>query len=184
MNDLEREKKRGLSLWYLKDMPLKRLKLRGRHQTPGFGLAAQLFACLSEVILERLGPEAGEDLIREAVQRFGRRRGERIAARVKEAGLPLSFKNWLIHTDIAGSNFPVRPRCRQGALIADVGGCSFITAAKEWGMEGYAALYCKYADHAILGGYNPDINLDLTTRHITGEDHCRFCYSMESRGTP
>ncbi len=179
MSDLQREKEKGMSVWYLKDVLPMRKIIRDKFQTPGFGLAAQLFSVMAKLIIEKLGPEEGEALIKEAVETFGRERGKRIAENVKAQGKDLSFKNWLIYTDVDGGNFPVQPRIDQGDLVADVGACSFITAADKWGLRDYAKLYCKYADYAILEGYNPDVLLKLDTRHDSGQDHCCFRYVMK-----
>ncbi len=179
MDDLQREKRVGLSLWYLKDVLLKRRLLGRKSRVPGFGLGALLFATLSKVIVERLGREKGEEIIKEAVQRFGRERGRRIAKKVALGGKPLSLKNWLIYTDIDAENFPVKPYLDNGDLVAPVRECSFNTTAKAWGLEEFSSIYCKYADHAILEGYNPDVKLILEDRHVTGRDHCLFRYVMK-----
>lgn len=179
MNDLDRERKQGMSIWYLKDVLPKRWRIGKRYHTPGFGLAAQLFATMSRLIIQRLGREEGEALIKEAVESFGRERGKRIAQKVSALGKPLSFKNWLIYTDIDGGNFPVKPYIENHDLLAPVKACSFIKAAAEWGLEDYACIYCKYADYAILEGYNPAIKLILEQRHKTGKDHCLFRYIMK-----
>jgi len=165
MNDLQREKKKGFSIWYLKDVPLIRKVIGKKYHTPGFGLAAQLFATMCKFIIKKLGPEEGEGLIKEAVEHFGKERGKRIARKVTSLGKPLSFKNWLIYTDIDGSNFPVKPYIDNNDLLAPVTECSFHKAASEWGLEKYSSLYCKYVDYAILDGYNPDIKLVLEHRH-------------------
>jgi len=179
MDDLQREKRRGLSVWYLKDVLFKRRFLGRESRVPGFGLGAVLFATISKVLVERLGRERGEELIKEAVQRFGRERGRRIAKKVSSLGKPLSLKNWLIYTDIDAENFPVRPYIDNNDLVAPVRECAFNRAAKAWGLEEFSSLYCKYADYAILEGYNPDVKLLLEDRHGTGKDHCLFRYVMK-----
>ncbi|MBI5503407.1 MAG: L-2-amino-thiazoline-4-carboxylic acid hydrolase [Deltaproteobacteria bacterium] len=179
MDDLQREKRSGLSRWYLKDVLLKRRVLGRESRVPGFGLAAVLFATLGKILIERLGRDKGEELIKEAVQRFGRERGRRIARKVASLGKPLSFKNWLIYTDIDAGNFAASPRIDNGDLVAPVTRCAFNSAAEAWGLEEFSSLYCKYADHAILEGYNPDIKLILEDRHVTGRDHCLFRYVMK-----
>lgn len=178
MDDLTREKTKGLSLWYLKDVLWRRRMVGDTYQTPGFGLAGQLFAVMSSQVLEKLGPEEGEALIRQVVERFGFERGRHIAAVVKAQGKPLSFKNWLIYTDIAGSNFAALPTIDNHDLVAKVQHCTFMDAAEKWGLKEQAARYCKYADYAILAGYNPDVKLELHTRHETGKDYCLFRYRM------
>ena len=132
-------------------------------------------------VMERLGPEQGEAVVKQAVQAFGMERGKSIARVVAAQGKPLSFKNWLIYSDIASDNFGFLPHVTKTDLVVKVRNCTFISAAQKWGMGDYGALYCKYADHAILKGYNPDILLKLETRHETGKDHCVFRYIMNQK---
>ncbi len=179
MDELRREKTKGLSLPYLLKAALMRLIYGKKFHTPGFGLAAQLFASTAREVLKELGPEKGEALLKRAVESFGRERGRRIAATVTGKEKPLSLRNWIIHTDIDPSNFPAKPDFPDGDLRAKVKDCAFIRAAERWGMKEYAAIYCKYADYAILDGYNPDVKLVLKTRHETGEDHCVFRYILK-----
>jgi hypothetical protein len=179
MNELEREKKKGLSFPYLLKVVFMRLAAGKKYQTPGFGLAGQLFATVAKEVINRLGPQEGEKLLRAAVEEFGRERGGRIAATVKGRGKPLSLRNWLIHTDISPDNFEAKPSFPGGDLVACVGNCTFMKAASQWGLAEYAKIYCKYADYAILGGYNPDVTLLLEDRHGTGRDFCRFQYIMK-----
>ena len=98
---------------------------------------------------------------------------------MRDLGKPLSLRNWLIYTDISPVNFAARPAFPDGDLEACVGACTFIEAARKWGLVDYARLYCKYADYAILGGYNPDVTLVLKDRHSTGRDVCVFRYIMK-----
>ncbi|HPV97242.1 MAG TPA: L-2-amino-thiazoline-4-carboxylic acid hydrolase [Spirochaetota bacterium] len=179
MNELEREKSRGLSLSYLIKVLFMRLGLGKRHHTPGFGLAAQLFSVVAKHVLAELGPERGEELLKKAIEEFGNERGRRIAETVRSRGKPLSLRNWIIYTDIAPENFAARPSFPEGDLQAKVGNCNFFNAAERWGLGEYAKIYCKYADYAILNGYNPDVTLLLEQRQWSGRDHCIFRYVMK-----
>ncbi len=180
MDDIEMEKAEGFSWEYLGDVPQAKQEAGDRYQTPGFGLAAQLFASVAKSVMERLGPEEGAALLREAVDYFGEQRGRRIAERVKAEGRPLTFKNWLIHTDIdTNANFQNVPDIDGGDLVARVSDCTFFNAAEEWGLGEYARIYCEHADFAILRGYNPDIKLVLGTRQETGSGECVFRYVMK-----
>ena len=179
MNDLQREKKKGITFPYLAKGAFKRLLAGKRYQTPGFGLASQLFSTMAKHIIEKLGPEEGEALIKQAVESFGRERGRRIAKVVQSKGKPLSLANWLIHTDISPKNFAAKPSLPDGDLEAKVGNCTFYNAAEKWGLGEYAKLYCKYADYAILDGYNPDVKLLFEQRQKKGKDHCVFRYIMK-----
>ena len=179
MDDLSREKKHGFSYWYMKDVLLRRFLNGQRYHTPGFGLAGQLFAVTCRHVMEGLGPDEGEALIRKAVEEFGRERGSRIADTVRKLGKPLTIKNWLVYADIDGSNFEARPSIDNHDLLVEVHRCTFMEAAEQWGVRDHARYYCKYVDHAILAGYNPGIKLVLQSRHDTGKDHCLFRYIMK-----
>ena len=178
MDDLMREKSRGLSIWYLKDALPKRVFFGKKFHTPGFGHAARLFAIMAKNAIDKLGPDEGETLIKLAVEEFAFTRGQRIAEIVRSKGLPLTIKNWLIHSDISPKNFKVKAKTEDGALKAEVTDCVWNRAAEQWGLGEYSRLYCKYADYKILEGYNPDIELTLDDRFQTGADHCLFRYQM------
>jgi hypothetical protein len=182
MDDIAREKGQGFDFVYLGDVPQKKIEIGGQFQTAGFGLAAQLFCCCARRVIDKLGAEEGGAVIRGAVEDFGYERGRRIAARVKDLGLPLSFRNWLIYSDIDSSaNFEALPAIEDDDLIVRVNNCTFYNAARQWGLEGLAQLYCSYVDYKILEGYNPDIRLELKERQATGEDFCVFRYGMKER---
>lgn len=183
MNDLKREKAKGISLWHLKDVPVKRMFRGKKHRVPEFGHAARLFSIMAKHVIERLGPEAGEEVIRAAIEEFAFRRGQDIARNVRDQGLPLSLKNWIIHSDIDPQNFKIEIDFPEGDLRAKVGRCTWHQAAAEWGLTEYAKLYCKYADYKILEGYNPEVRLTLEDRHQTGRDHCLFQYRMKDRSS-
>jgi hypothetical protein len=179
MDDLKREKEKGFDFEYLSDVLDKKKEVGDKYQTPGFGLAAQLFSCVAKYVIEKLGPEEGEALLKKAIEHFGEERGKRIADRVKAEGKPLTFKNWLIYTDIDSINFRPTVNVENCDFITKVKHCTFFNAVKEWGLEEYAKYYCKYVDYKILEGYNPDIKLILDERHTTGKSRCIFRYIMK-----
>lgn len=180
MNDSDREKNVGFDFEYLMDIPREKETVGDKYQTPGFGIGGQLFATVAKSVLETLGNENGEKLLREAVENFGRERGKRIAERVKAAGKPLTFKNWLIYTDIdTNRNFLAEPSIEDGDLVAKVSHCTFYKSAAQWGLGKYVKIYCKYVDYAILDGYNPDIKLILKHRESSEQDFCTFRYIMK-----
>lgn len=180
MEDRRWEREKGLDYGYLADVPEKREQVGDEFQTPGFGIAAQLFSSVAKFVIEKLGPEEGRALLEEAVKYFGNQRGKRIAERVRAQGLPVTFKNWLIHSDIDGrANFHTHTDIDRGDLVVKVEGCTFCAAAEEWGLDEYAAIYCAVNDPAILAGYSPDVKLILKERQATGEDFCLFRYVVK-----
>ncbi len=179
MDDLEREKEIGLDFEYLSDVLEKKKDVGDKFLTPGFGLAAQLFSSVAKFVISNLGPDEGEALLKEAVEFFGKERGRRIAERVKAEGKPLTFKNWLIYTDIDSINFRPTPSVDSNDFVVKVKNCNFYNAAEEWGLGDYAKIYCKYVDYKILEGYNPDIKLILRERQGTGAKRCVFRYILK-----
>lgn len=179
MKEIVREKKKGFSLLYLVKAAIMRKLIGDKYQTPGFGLAGQLFASVAREVVRTLGPVEGEELLKRAVSSFGAERGKRIAGRVSALGKPLSLRNWIIYTDISPSNFPAKVEFPGGCLEAQVEKCAFMAAADQWGLREYASAYCRHADHAILEGYNPEVELTLKSRHDTGKNFCVFRYRMK-----
>lgn len=138
-----------------------------------------MFSSVAKFVIEELGVEKGEKLLKNAIGYFGEERGKKIANRIKSEGKPLTFKNWLIYTDIDSSNFRPIVGVENGDFIAKIKHCTFYNAAKEWGLEEYACIYCKYVDYKILDGYNPDVKLILNNLQTTGKNQCIFRYIMK-----
>jgi len=180
MDDLTREKERGFDPEYLNDVLDRKIKIGEQYQTPGFGLAAQLFSTVAKYIINKLGWEEGENLLKQAVEEFGLERGKRIAEKVKDENMTLTFKNWLIYTDIDSiKNFRPITSTPNGDFLVKAKHCTFYNAAEEWGLGEFAKIYCKYVDYKILEGYNPDIKLILEPRQFTGKNRCIFRYIMK-----
>jgi hypothetical protein len=180
MDDLKREKEVGLDMDYLEEVLDKKKEIGEKYQTPEFGLAAQLFSTVAKHVIKKLGDTEGEKLLKEAIEDFAFERGKRIAMKVREEGLPLTLKNWLIYSDIDSfTNFRPITSTPGGDFLAKVKHCTFYNAAEDWGLSDYAKIYCKYADYKILEGYNPDIELILKERQATNARRCVFRYIMK-----
>ena len=179
MDDLEREKQQGFDWDYMGDVLTQKAELGDKYQIAGFGLGAALFGFVAKAVIDELGPQKGEALLKKAVEEFGHARGRRIAQIVTDDGKPLTLKNWLIYSDIDSVNFDPHPDLQECDLVVKAGECTFWNASREFGVGEYSRIYCKYADYAILDGYNPDVNLILHDRHHLGQDHCTFRYIMK-----
>ena len=143
-------------------------------------MAAQLFSSVAKFVIERLGSEEGESLLKEAVEYFGKERGKKIAEKVKAEGKTLTFKNWLIYSDIDSiRNFRPNSSVDNGDFVVKTKNCTFYQAAKEWGLGEYSKIYCDNVDYKILEGYNPDIKLILKNRQATGKKRCVFRYVVK-----
>ncbi len=148
-----------------------------------FKLTGHIFGITAKALIEKLGEEKAEALLKEIVETFGEERGKRIAERVKAQGKPLTFKNFLIHTDMDSSNVTpeIQPSIVDGKLVLDIPCCAFNQGAQDAGFGEYAYYYCKYIDRAIIRGYNPDIRLEVSHNLTKGDDHCRLIYDTMER---
>jgi hypothetical protein len=176
MDELEIEKKQGISWDYLADIPAKRKEIGDKYQFNGWGLGAVQFSYLAKAVIEELGPEKGEVLIKKAVEEYGRARGRRIAEVVKGLGKPLSLKNFLIYADMDTQSFKSRADIVDNDLEIKWGKCDHWDTALEFGVGDYWKFSCKYLDDAIQEGYNPETKVIKETRHDSGKNHCMLRY--------
>jgi len=173
MDELEKEKEEGVSWDYMADVPIKKEEIGDKYQIPGWGLGAILFSWVAKTVIEELGQEKGEILLKKAIEEFGRARGKRIAAIVKGLGKPLTFKNFLIYNDMDPRNTNPQPvDIVDGDFIMKTGECVLWNTAGDFGLRDFSQFFCKYADDGVLEGYNPDIKLIKNYRYQTGKDHC------------
>ena len=180
MDDLEKERREGSSWDYLADVLPKKEEIGNKYQIPGWGLGATLFSFAAKAVIDELGPEKGEALLKKAIEEFGRARGRRIAAIVKGLGKPLTLKNWFIYNDMDPRNTNPQPiDIVDGDYLMKTGECVLWNTAREFGLSDFSQFFCKYNDYAVLEGYNPDIKLIKAYRYQTGKDHCVFRYIMK-----
>jgi len=175
MDELEKEKKEGLSWDYLADVLPKKEEIGSKYQIPSWGLGTSLFSSVAKAVIEELGPDKGEALLKKAIEEFDRARGRRIAGIVEGLGEPLTLKNWFIYGDMDPRNSNPQPiDIVNGDYLMKTGECVLWNTAGEFGLRDFSQFFCKYADEAVLEGYNPDIKLIKNYRYQTGKDHCLF----------
>ena len=177
MNEIQKEKSEGLSWDYLGEAMKERAELSGRTITSMPALMGQMFAVLAKTVIDEVGVEKGEAIIKKAVEDFGQTRGQRIAEKVKARGLALSFKNFLVHMDLdtSAANTSV-PNIEGKDLTLTINRCFIRDGACDLGLERYFHYYCKWIDRAILFGYNPDLTIEITKFLSGGDDACFFRY--------
>ena len=180
MDELEKEKKEGLSWEYLASVLTQQEEIGDKYKIPGWGLGATLFSFAAKAVIEELGPEKGEALLKKAIEEFGRERGKRIAGIVKGLGKPLTLKNWFIYNDMDPQNTNPQPiDIVNGDYLMKTGECVLFNTTREFSLSDFSQYFCKYDDQAVFEGYNPDIKLIKDYRYQTGKDHCVFRYVIK-----
>jgi hypothetical protein len=180
MSDIQKERTEGLTWEYLGEVLKKKAALEGAQLTPMPSLMGQMFAVFAKAVIDALGKEKGQTVIKDAVQTFGRTRGRRVAERVKAQGLELTFGNFLIYLDLDSSAaLDFTPSLEDGNMFLNITRCAFADGAKAFGLDEYFHYYCKWVDNAILEGYNPDLVLEIPQTLSGGADSCIFRYMIK-----
>jgi hypothetical protein len=146
---------------------------------------ALLFAWMSREVIQRAGAEKGEAVIRKAVRRYGKQRGGRMAMSAQADGQTPSMFNFLVYGEWEGR----RGESNRIILETDpdfhvwVKKCPWYDTWVEHDLLPYGRLYCLEVDHALIQGFNPDLNLELNATLSNDERDCDFIYH-EANLTP
>lgn len=136
---------------------------------------AVLYALFVKQILLH-DPERGEERVREATWRYGRERGERMAAEALKHGDPLTSAYYTIYGELPLSTGPSRSEsCIDGPrYTTSVYGCGWLDAWEKYGLKEYGARYCDVIDESVYTGFNPELKLSVESRLSRGDGVCRF----------
>jgi hypothetical protein len=180
MSDKERERAEGLTWEYLGEAMKKKAALEGKQLTPMPSLMGQMFAVFAKAVIDEVGTEKGEAIIKKAVVDFGHTRGKHIAEKVTALGLDLTFANFLTYMDLDSSAaLTFVPSIEDGNMTLSITRCAFDDGAKAIGLRDYFHYYCRWVDNAILEGYNPDLVLEISETLSGGADACIFRYLIK-----
>lgn len=142
---------------------------------------ALLYYHLTKAMIDTYGDSA-KDVIKKAIHNFGYDRGQRIAAKVRAAGLELTIENLDKFYDMPIDEgwAPQRAYEADGAKNSKTESCSWAEfwINMNWAEIGY--IYCS-VDPAIREGYNPNIVYHSTHNIFRGD---KFCSSVTAyKGT-
>lgn len=139
---------------------------------------ALLFAWLARAVVEGVGPEVGERVVRGAVRRYGRERGGRMAARAVADGHPRNLDSYVAYSEWRADPGSMeqafverRPRAR---LVVDR--CPWHSVWAEDDLLRYGRLYCLEIDRALMEGFNPDLELEVKGTRPNGASRCDFIF--------
>jgi len=155
---------------------------RGRGLTavkaPAFGPRqhAVMFGVLARAILDTFGPREGDDLLLEAVARYGEERGRRMAARCDRDGVEKDMAAYFAYGEWAASEgFSKTPLMPEPYRHYHVLACPWCTAWDEAGLGEYGQYYCRNVDKSILRGFDPALELEMPAYHsMPGGAFCDF----------
>jgi hypothetical protein len=111
---------------------------------------AKLFAVMADEVLQEMGQEKGEAVVKRAVRRFANMRAQKIIENIKKDGKEVTF-----HTVEEYSDYPANEAwdCDsfvEGNTLREINRvCPFSTAFREIGLENAGKLYCEEIDIAL-----------------------------------
>ena len=135
---------------------------------------ALLYYHMATAIVDRLGKDEGEKLVKEAVWAYGEACGCKVREGVVDQGLPLEPANYSKIPDLPSKGW--RGVLREGdssdsKKIHATVFCPLAAIWRELGAEKLGRLYC-FVDQAKFHAYNPDLRVTHTRNVLDGDDCC------------
>ncbi|NLD44252.1 MAG: L-2-amino-thiazoline-4-carboxylic acid hydrolase [Chloroflexi bacterium] len=134
---------------------------------------ALLHMAYARTLVDALGDEAGQALIRRAIAAYGAHVGERVRRSVEALGLEPTPANYAAGDDVPPSLFPSRSVEVDGEARSRSGACPLCAIWREYGEEALGGLYCG-VDPAKMEAYNPAWTMVHTRRQPLGDPYCEF----------
>jgi nitroreductase len=132
---------------------------------------ALIYHSFASILIEELGRNRGEEIIKKAVETYGTRIGQEARKEAQEKGwepTPDKFKSDL--PDLAWESEEVEI---DGEKRTRVYHCPLAAEWLEWGDSKLARLYC-FVDQAKMQGYNPDYEYIHLKNLLDGDPYCEL----------
>ncbi len=138
---------------------------------------AMMYALLARAACTYLGEKADEAIHRATVL-YGTQRGQRMRARALEKGIPLDMAGYFALQEWRPNpgDFDSVILQKEPCLVTCQKLCPWTQAWKLFSMQQYGRLYCRDVDLAIIKGFDPSLELTLTSTLSAGDSACRFTY--------
>ena len=139
-----------------------------------------LLSNIAKKVIERLGKEEGEKVLRAGLKEFGRERGRIIRAKSDAAGMPPSLKSYAQFYSV-----PTSPGKKgESNIIGNerISRIQFCTAAHVWrqrGEEEIGLLYCDSVDDGLREGFDPRMKHLNPKNPLRGDEICEHCDYFE-----
>jgi hypothetical protein len=138
---------------------------------------ALLFAWIAKAVIERVGEQRGEAVIRKATRQYGEERGRRMALRAQADKHVLSMINYIGYGEykITGE-IELKIIERSPHARVRIPKCPWHATWKENGLLSFGRLYCLEIDQALVRGFNPELRVDVNATLPNGAAECEFVY--------
>jgi hypothetical protein len=139
---------------------------------------ALLHAWIAKAVVERVGEQRGEAIIRKAIRQYGEERGRRMALRAQANKHVLSMPNYIGYTEyrIRPGEIEMKILERSPHARVRIPKCPWYATWKENELLSVGRLYCLEIDQALVRGFNPELQLDVNGTLPNGAAQCEFVY--------
>jgi hypothetical protein len=139
---------------------------------------ALLFAWIAQAIVEQIGDQRGEAIIRKAIRQYGEERGRRMALRAQANKHALSMANFIGYSEyrISPGEIEMKIIERSPHFRIRAFKCPWHKAWQENGLLSLGCFYCLEIDQALVRGFNPALQLEVNATLTTGAAQCDFVY--------
>ncbi len=138
---------------------------------------AILFGFIAKEIISSCD-QVGINALKQAVRRYGKERGQRMAQRAILHGDKLTMENYLAYGEWISGSEPMVSNVVKIApnLITHVQRCPWVDAWKKENILEFGKIYCAEIDEALLEGFNPNLTLKIHSTLSFGAKYCEFEY--------
>ena len=139
---------------------------------------ALMMGWISKAVVEAVGEEEGERVIRKAVVEYGNQRGRRMAMRAEANGHPRTFANYVSYVEakLPMRDFKMEFLERSPDLRGRTSRCPHSDAWAENDLMQYGRFFCMEIDKALVQGFNEDLVLEVNGTLSDGAEYCDMTF--------
>lgn len=139
---------------------------------------ALMMGWISKAVVEAVGEEEGERIIRKAVVKYGNQRGRRMAMRAEANGHPRTFANYVSYVEakLPMRDFKMEFLERSPDLRGRTSRCPHSDAWAENDLMRYGRFFCMEIDKALVQGFNEDLVLEVNGTLSNGAEYCDMTF--------
>lgn len=143
---------------------------------------ALLYHYMASAIVERLGPDEGYELVKDAVWQYGMHCGRAVREALAARGLPPTLENFRKIPDLPSRGW--RAGATTGADGQPIRGASLCPLARTWmelgGDLSLARLYC-FVDQSKMAGFNDEAYECVHAHNVLdGDQFCEVIFRPRS----
>jgi len=139
---------------------------------------ALMMAWISRAVVDVVGEEEGERIIRRGVVKYGNQRGRRMAMRAEANGHPLTMANYFAYAEVKlkRKDFKMEILERSPHARGRTSVCPWAVAWERNDLMSYGRYFCLEIDRAVVQGFNDDLVLEVTGTLSNGAEYCDMTF--------